>query len=1365
MKITQENKNTKNIFIGGYSRTGTTLIQGIICADKKTIPVTAECWYLHSLILAYQQNINNPHTNDYFENTIKLQKFHKKIINLYFNYIQEKWGGDKCIVQKAPVMTTLFSEINDLIPNSLFIVMLRDPRDAISSQIERIRKKPLNRINKNVGAYLHDYVGRYAKLIQFKHLFSDNLLFIKYENLIFDSKSIMQKLRKFTSLKLEIDPTEQEWEYRRPETEDGHTSLDGKPLSSQSIGNYKNILNAEQLQYIESKRGDLNKLFGLNIFWDDNKNSVSANQRFFISNTITKTQLNSNQNAENWQLITPVVFLIFNRPDTTQKVFEAIRGAKPPKLLVVADGARADKLGEVEKCAATRAIIDQVDWECEVLTNYSDVNLGCRKRVSSGLDWVFKQVEEAIILEDDCLPHPSFFRYCQELLEKYRDDESIMMISGDNFQFGRKRTEYSYYFSRYGHCWGWGSWRRAWTKYDDSMQSWSELKNSSWLNDVLQNEQAVAYWTKIFQSVEEGFSSWAYIWLFTLWANHGLTILPHVNLVSNIGFGSGTHTTMSNSPFANMPVTAMNFPLKHPATIQRNADADDFTEKTQFSGAISQSSQIKTTQINSRQSVQKCKICDSNSHYFATTKVLQKYNVSYFQCSHCGFVQTEEPYWLDEAYSEAIAVSDVGLVYRNNMMANITGKLLFNYFDHEAGFLDYGGGYGLFVRLMRDRGFNFYWLDKFCKNVFARGFDFQDDRRNNLELITAFELFEHLTNPSQELEEILNLCPNILFSTDLLPQDNPTPDKWWYYTPHEGQHISIYTQKSLEILANKHNLRLYSDGRSLHLLTTKQDLPANLFEELASSNLQPITKNSLLSHDFNQVVNSLLLKNREADANGLAKTLELKQPIIIIDGVFFQLYQTGIARVWKSLLEQWANTEFAHHILVLDRAGTAPKISGIKYRTVPAYNYNNTDADRQMLQQVCNEERAELFISTYYTTPIDTSSVFMAYDMIPEVVGADLNQPMWQEKHKGINHASAFIAISQNTAQDITKFFPNISSDLISVANCGVDPLFSPASDVEINAFKYQYGIDKPYFLLGSLGSYKNSILFFQAFAQLGNKQGFDIVATGAGCQLPPEWRQYTAGCTVHSLQLTDEELRLAYAGAVALVYPSKYEGFGMPVVEAMACGCPVITCPNASIPKVAGNAAIYVNDDDVESMANAICEVQKHSVRNTLISAGLQQAKQFSWSEMADTVSSVLINTTLLRLNLKEHNFIIFPDWSQPEESVGLELQEVIETLSTHPNRQKTTLLIDTSNIIVEDAELFLYSVAMNLFMSEDSDITEELEIALVGDLADIQWKVLLPCIQARIVLRHENQEVLKKSLVQKLPYLEIKKFELSQV
>src|SRR5665648_587346 len=167
----------------------------------------------------------------------------------------------------------------------------------------------------------------------------------------------------------------------------------------------------------------------------------------------------------NFQLKTPVAFIIFNRPETTRRVFAEIAKARPTKLLVIADGPRATHPDDAEKCAVVRAIIDGVDWDCEVLKNYSDVNLGCKRRVSSGLDWVFDTVEEAIILEDDCLPHPTFFRFCEEMLAKYRDDKRIAMISGDNFQFGKKRTEYSYYFSRYTHIWGWASWRRAWDNY------------------------------------------------------------------------------------------------------------------------------------------------------------------------------------------------------------------------------------------------------------------------------------------------------------------------------------------------------------------------------------------------------------------------------------------------------------------------------------------------------------------------------------------------------------------------------------------------------------------------------------------------------------------------------------------------------------------------------------------------------------------------------------------------------------------------------------------------------------------------------------------------------------------------------------
>lgn len=284
-----------------------------------------------------------------------------------------------------------------------------------------------------------------------------------------------------------------------------------------------------------------------------------------------------------WRLNTPVAFLIFNRPDTTAKVFAEIAKARPAKLLVVADGPRTDRPKDKQKCFEARAIIDRVDWDCEILTNYSDINVGCKKRVSSGLDWVFSTVEQAIILEDDCLPHPTFFRFCEELLTRYQDDERIAILSGNNFQFGKRRTEYSYYFSIYPHIWGWASWRRAWSLYDVSMRSWPEIRDGGWIYDIFGDRRTGRYWTNIFEKTYRNeVDAWAYQLAFSLWTKGGLTVLPNGNLVSNIGFGvEATHTSRGNI-FANLPVEPMGFPLRHPPFVIRDTLADRFTHETHY---------------------------------------------------------------------------------------------------------------------------------------------------------------------------------------------------------------------------------------------------------------------------------------------------------------------------------------------------------------------------------------------------------------------------------------------------------------------------------------------------------------------------------------------------------------------------------------------------------------------------------------------------------------------------------------------------------------------------------------------------------------------------------------------------------------
>jgi hypothetical protein len=284
-----------------------------------------------------------------------------------------------------------------------------------------------------------------------------------------------------------------------------------------------------------------------------------------------------------FQLTTPVAFIIFNRPDTTDRVFAEIARARPPKLLVVGDGPRDNRPGEAEKVAACRAIINRVDWPCEVLTNYSEANLGCKVRVSSGLDWVFEQVPEAIILEDDCLPHPSFFRFCQEMLERYRDDERIGMISGDNFQFGQSVTEDSYYFSKYTHIWGWATWRRAWLGYDVKVSIWPKILREGWLKQISANEGEEAYWREVFQSVYDGrLDTWDYQWTLHCFLQGQISVMPNFNLISNIGFGENATHTHGESIYSNMPIKEMIFPLKHAEILRSNAKADAYTANTIF---------------------------------------------------------------------------------------------------------------------------------------------------------------------------------------------------------------------------------------------------------------------------------------------------------------------------------------------------------------------------------------------------------------------------------------------------------------------------------------------------------------------------------------------------------------------------------------------------------------------------------------------------------------------------------------------------------------------------------------------------------------------------------------------------------------
>lgn len=290
-----------------------------------------------------------------------------------------------------------------------------------------------------------------------------------------------------------------------------------------------------------------------------------------------------------WQLKTPVAFFIFNRPHLTERVFLEIAKARPSKLLVVADGHRLDCAGEAEKVKAARAVIESVNWPCEVLTNFSEINLGCKIRVSSGLDWVFNEVEEAIILEDDCLPDESFFRFCQEMLERYRDDKRIGMVSGDNFQARTRSEKNSYYFSKYVHIWGWATWRNRWQDcYDASLSLWPLMKDEGYVADLVRDLDEIEYWTQIFDDVYKGkIDTWDYQWGFANWVQGRLCILPTSNLIANIGFGKDATHTVENHEFSNMTVSSLTFPLVHPVGVFANRRADIYTAKKCYGIKIS----------------------------------------------------------------------------------------------------------------------------------------------------------------------------------------------------------------------------------------------------------------------------------------------------------------------------------------------------------------------------------------------------------------------------------------------------------------------------------------------------------------------------------------------------------------------------------------------------------------------------------------------------------------------------------------------------------------------------------------------------------------------------------------------------------
>jgi len=275
-------------------------------------------------------------------------------------------------------------------------------------------------------------------------------------------------------------------------------------------------------------------------------------------------------------LRTPVLLIIFNRPDTTQQVFDAIRQAQPRQLFVAADGPRENRQEDADKCSDVRRIIDEgIDWPCEIHRLYHDNNLGCKLAPASAITWFFENVEAGIVLEDDCLPHSTFFRFCEESLEKYRDDERVMMVTGFNPLGKWKSDIQSYHFSYHGGSWGWASWRRAWKYFDIDMKLWSEPEVKDRIRDVLCDAEEYNRRKGAFDAVYNGKldAAWDYQWFFARLLYSGLSVIPCVNLISNIGFHEGaSHTTDPSHYLAKSPLYPISFPLKEPLGVANDRE-------------------------------------------------------------------------------------------------------------------------------------------------------------------------------------------------------------------------------------------------------------------------------------------------------------------------------------------------------------------------------------------------------------------------------------------------------------------------------------------------------------------------------------------------------------------------------------------------------------------------------------------------------------------------------------------------------------------------------------------------------------------------------------------------------------------------
>jgi len=388
-----------------------------------------------------------------------------------------------------------------------------------------------------------------------------------------------------------------------------------------------------------------------------------------------------------------------------------------------------------------------------------------------------------------------------------------------------------------------------------------------------------------------------------------------------------------------------------------------------------------------------------------------------------------------------------------------------------------------------------------------------------------------------------------------------------------------------------------------------------------------VGKPILLSKYFPWVKDSTYVQPIGSD---FVSTNAVSLPMVLVDGLAFQdPWNPGICRVWTAVLEYWVNRGWGKYVSVLDRGNTFPEISGINRIVFPRWDVGNAAGDSLMLQNACYETRSEVFISTLHTVAAKTPSVALIHDFIPEKLGVPQDNSSISDKRLAVMHATRAVCVSESTRNDLLEYFPALDTEAVKVAHLGVTPRLFPRSVDQINGFREKHQITKPYFLLvgervGLLSEsppakgYKNAKLVFEALSIWEQSPEYDLVIVGGASKLEEELIKTAPSIKPIMVRASEEELATAYSEAVALIYPSKYEGFGLPVAEAMKCGCPVITSNISSLPEVGGSAPIYIDPNDVYSLIKAMKEVIKPSVREVMLSSGFDESRRFQWDALA---------------------------------------------------------------------------------------------------------------------------------------------------